>query len=153
MLDPATSVGLAGSIIQIIVFVKRVIDRSQELHRSANGTLVHHQELSTLVKSFESHLYELEQQNRTHECSDSVAEGCVDDSGINLEMLSCGAQGVLSQLLDALRSVRSHSRNEKWNSVRQALKTVIRESKINELETRLDRYRTQIDTAMLLSLR
>lgn len=45
MLDPASAIGLAASVVQLISFIKSVLDDSHELYKSASGALVRNSEL------------------------------------------------------------------------------------------------------------
>ncbi|KAE8446916.1 hypothetical protein EG329_011547 [Mollisiaceae sp. DMI_Dod_QoI] len=64
-----------------------------------------------------------------------------------------GCRDVSKELLIIIQGLKSEGSHSKWSSFRQALKSVWNEDKIKALELRLDRYRRQIDTTLLISLR
>jgi hypothetical protein len=48
MLDPASAVGLAASIIQLTKFVTGILNDSHELYKSIDGALIRNVELETV---------------------------------------------------------------------------------------------------------
>ena len=52
MLDPASAIGLAASVVQIIGFTKNILNKSHELRTSAKGVLVQNAEIETAAASF-----------------------------------------------------------------------------------------------------
>jgi hypothetical protein len=58
----------------------------------------------------------------------------------------------LVQRLDNLKVPEDH-RHKKWKSFRQALKSVLGKSKIEEIKGRLHGFRMELDTHVLLGLR
>ncbi|KAL9093959.1 MAG: hypothetical protein Q9165_003629 [Trypethelium subeluteriae] len=56
------------------------------------------------------------------------------------------------ELLDAIESLKADGEATKWKSFRQALKSVWMEKDIQDLSRRLERYRQQIDSTLLMHL-
>ncbi|KAH8592623.1 hypothetical protein B0O99DRAFT_629379 [Bisporella sp. PMI_857] len=145
MADPLTALGLASNIVQIITFTSDLISKGREIYKSADGTLVENLELETITTSLQGlskelvlPIYERRKLTKTENQLQELCDGCKAVSG---------------QLLDVIRGVKAKGPHMRWNSFRQALNSVYKEDEIQALETRLDRYRRQIDTTLLISLR
>jgi hypothetical protein len=64
-----------------------------------------------------------------------------------------GCEKVSEELLDVIQDLRSSGPHSRWKSFRQALMSVWKEHEIDTLSQRLERYRRQIDTILLVSMR
>lgn len=74
-------------------------------------------------------------------------------SGEQLRELCSGCDEVSRKLLSVIQQLEHGRGRSKWKSFRQALLTLWKEKEIEDLSKRLERYRSQIDTALLVSLR
>jgi hypothetical protein len=146
-MDPIAILSLASNLIQVITFTKEIISNSCELYRSADGLLVRYEELKSITHSLNSLVCGLEE---IEESEDFV---CISRPERHLRELGKNCKGVVEELLAATRNLRVEGKNKKWSSIRQALNSVWNESKIDKLEKRVDAYRSQIETALLFSLR
>jgi len=149
MLDGASAVGLAASIVQIIVFTKGVLSASHELYTSIDGALVQNTELETVTQCFRHFIADSNSKGYGRKAIGHV----VDISEQQLRALTQSASQILEELLSTLDDLKVTGKNRRWSSFRQALRSVWTENKIVQLEHRLDRVREQIDTALLYSLR
>ncbi|KAH6667689.1 hypothetical protein B0J14DRAFT_601221 [Halenospora varia] len=145
MADPLTALGLASNIVQLVTFTSDLISKGREIYKSADGTLVENLELETITTSL---------QVLSNELVLPICErGKLTKTENQLQELCDGCKAVSGQLLDVIRGIKAKGPHMRWNSFRQALNSVWREDEIEALETRLDRYRRQIDTTLLISLR
>lgn len=154
MLDPLTTVSLASSFVQFVTFTGDLISKSREIYKLADGSLVETLELETITAS----LAELSQKLFSPVLVDFIGGMSTNDKRLTdidnqLEELCMGCKDVASQLIHTIHGLKAPGRNAKWNSFRQALRSVRKEDQIKVLEARLERYRRQIDTTLLMSLR
>lgn len=173
--DPASAFGVAAGVIQLITFTSDLIGKGREIHKNASGTLVKYEDLEIITQS----LAELTESIplRTSAKSSGVATRdkidnelhnmwrarpwrVVDDprkslerSDMELSRLVKECREVSFQLLEVLEDLKVEGRHKRWASFRQALISVWKEDKIDELSDRLEGYRRQIDTTLLMSLR
>jgi hypothetical protein len=148
-MDPVTALGVAAATVQFISFAGDVISKSRELYLSADGTLVTQTELDTIAKSLVRLCAPIKhwdpargkrwRLNSTELELKGICQGCVREA----ESLQRG--------IEKLKIQGSHHR--KWKSFRQALNSINSEREIEQLSTRLDRYRAQLDTTLLFILR
>jgi hypothetical protein len=70
-----------------------------------------------------------------------------------LVTLSTDTKRITKKIIDVLQKLKSDDQHSKFQSVRQAFRSVWSESQIKSLETDLDNIRKQTDTALLFSVR
>lgn len=139
-MELASATGLAAAILELATFSAKVLSRSQELYKAADGTLLHHNELTFVAKNFNSSLATLESKSTSADTS--------------LNVLAARVQGVTQELLDLLDRLRVQPQpKRRWKSIRQALLIVLKDSQLRELEQRLEYYRNHIDSALMHDLR
>lgn len=145
-MDPLTALGLASNIVQLITFASDLVSKGREIYKSVDGALVENLELETITTTLQElsqsvHLPRrprLEKLTKTERKLHELCHDCNDVSG---------------QLLGVIRGLKAKGPATRWNSFRHALNSVWKENEIEALETRLDRYRRQLDTTLLMSLR
>jgi len=145
MAHPSIELGIASSIVQLITFTSSLVTKSHEIYKSADGALVESLELETITKSLQELSSEL--------LLPVSGRGASTKTERKLQELCNSCCDVSSQLVEVIQSLKAQSTHKRWNSFRQALSSVWKEDKIQELSTRLERYRRQIDTTLLASLR
>jgi hypothetical protein len=174
MLDPITTIGLAASIVQLADFTGRLISNSHEFYKSASGALVQHEDLRVVAESLRAQLGGLSRKRQEVQVSEDIDnwkqlyevddfgnlvrkpaqwDGIQDDPALQLEKLSYEMDEAASKLLNVVDELRLIPGHRTWSSIRQAVKSILKQHEIQELEERLDRYRKQVDTTLLISLR
>jgi HAMP domain-containing protein len=146
MLEPASAIGLASSIVQLVHFTKDVLSRSHELYTSANGSLVDNSDLEIVTSSLGRLLTNVNNRAPAH---NDASTGTASE----LEMLSQELGQITQELLVVLKSLKVDSGNHAWSSIRQSLRSLWHERDLLKLEQRLERFRGQVDTTLLISLR
>ncbi|KAF2145650.1 uncharacterized protein K452DRAFT_211711, partial [Aplosporella prunicola CBS 121167] len=144
MMDPLTAIGLASNVVQFITFASDLVSKGRVIYKSADGQLVETLELSEITEILQA---EIE--------VDHISTGgrLATKTDKQLEELCNGCRGVSTDLLRAIDALKFNGRHRKWNSFRQALQSIWKEEEIQSLTMRLERYRSQIDTTLLFSLR
>ncbi|KAI1272944.1 hypothetical protein F5Y07DRAFT_279687 [Xylaria sp. FL0933] len=139
-MDPLSTIGLLGDVVQFIDFAAKLLAKSRELYNSSDGHFI---ETSELIKISE-HTSQLSQNlvNRPNSTPSNefatLIEGCHDVSG---------------ELLRALGQLKVQGRKSGYKTFRQAFKTIWSKEKIRELEARLDRFRREINLHICVQLR
>lgn len=144
-MDPLTALGLASNVIQIISFISHLVSKSREIYKSADGELVEQLELQTIAKSLQDLSADLPSQLGRQKSLSKTEKQLRDLSGCCNE--------VSIELIGAIQQLKAGGNHKKWSSFRQALNSIWEEDRINALSKRLERYRSQLDTTLLVSLR
>ena len=139
MIDPSAAIGLACNIIQLVTFIGDIISKSHGIYESADGQLVEHQELESITRYLNELTKDVKNRSPTKsgKALDVISQQCVEQS---------------EDLLRAIAGLKVHGRNKKWNSFRQALNCVLKESEIDGIKKRLSESRAQLNTALLQTL-
>lgn len=141
-MDPASAIGLASSIVQLITFSSDLLSKTREIHSSADGAVVENVELEAISTSLLELTREIDAGNTRLTKADK-----------QLKDLCTGCQKVANELLGVVQRLRGSGSKTRWSSFRQAALTVWKEKEVRDLIARLERYRSQIDTALLITLR
>jgi hypothetical protein len=150
-MDPITALGLAANVVQFLTFAGGIISKSAEIYSSADGQLVEQQELRIVANNLQALAIALPKSKGSRHHGNPNSSEVLSDQQLGELCKEC--RGVSHELLGALSALQVNGKHKRWNSFRQALNSVWSEDKINALELRVNRYRSQIDTALLFSLR
>jgi hypothetical protein len=143
-MDPVSSIGLASSAAQLITFASDLITKSREIYHSLDGSLVKNDELANIARTLQS-------QSRLVRAR-LGEQRAPSETGRELSHLCDAVRDVSQELIDVIESLQSESSSSSWRSFRQALKSVWKERDIEELLRRLEQYRRQIDSLLLMNL-
>jgi len=130
-MDPVTAVGFAASILTFIDFSHKVVTGTIEVFKS--GRTSKNLRLSEITK----HLEDAAEELRKWPLGRSNHEK-------GLHELSASCQDLASQLISLLAQLSTTPGNSKWMSVRVVLRSMRKDGKVAELESTLDKYRSQI---------
>ncbi|KAF3808211.1 hypothetical protein GCG54_00006828 [Colletotrichum gloeosporioides] len=145
-MDPASAFGLAASIVQTITFASDLISKSRQLHHSAQRGLVENEELASIARTLQSH-------SRRITIQLVGAPMGKEDVGKDLSTLCNGVRDLCKNFIDTIEALQKPETATRWDSFRQALRSVWKEQDIADLAQRLERYRRQIDSILLASLK
>lgn len=141
-MDPISAIGFASSVVQLITFTSDLLSKAGEIHSSTDGALIENLELEAITESLQVLNQDVTSGARSLTRADK-----------QLKELCDGCQKVTKDLLQIIRSLKGSSSHVRWNSFRQAVLTVRKEKEVQALCNRLERYRRQIDTTLLFTLR
>ena len=144
MLDPLTSLSLASSIIQLVDFSSKLLSKSTELYRST--ALLEYVELETIAADLNRlsvNLSSTSLQTAKPTSGDEAA----------LKHLAVRSKNVSDELIAVLQDLKVRSPHRKWQSFRQALKSVRRKEKIQVLEKALANLQLDINSRLLNIMR
>ena len=147
-MDPLSAGSVAALVIQVIDFGGKLISKSVEISRSHSGVLIGNSDLKKITEDLKqvSQKLQISLQNESSErplTADELAE----------RKLGEDCQTVASELLSVLQRLNLTGKQNKWRSFRQALMSVLKETRIADLEKRLDRFRQELVLRLLASLR
>ena len=133
-------IGLVGNIVQFVDFGSKLVAKSTELYHSYDGALAENVDIETTTK----HLTVLIQKLK--EDAITVGDG-------TLQKLSLACQKAATDLLVALDKVKVKNRQQKWESIRKALRSVWSKEEIRELEQRLAKFKEELNLHVVVQLR
>ena len=145
------ALGLAANIIQLINFSADLISKGHEIYKSADGTLVEHLELQAITEHFQELNMQLSNGRpklwpRFKGAPDAKTEK-------RLQELCASCMEVTGPLVDVLERLKADGKHKGWNSFRQALNSIWSQEDIQSLSRRLEAFRRQIDTTLLVIIR
>ena len=151
--DPVSAMaalGLAANIGQMIEYSLRIVSKSKALRKSLDGSLPENRHKTVVTESLLSATCTLS------DCLESckAADKAFSPEDQHLQDISSACGAIASDLLDKLGRLRlvSGTKHVKWNSFRQALKTVWGKAKLDLLAHTLEMYRNELKTVLQISI-
>lgn len=152
MSDPASAIGLAASLVQFLAFASGLLKTSKQIYRSVDGSTDATAKFDIITRSLQELTNEIISEEQNFDLGmGSTRNGTVAEK--ELLQLSHRCKEVTAELLSALKSLKGKKGIGHWKSFWQALRFVWNENKINALAPKMEQYRRQIDTALLMSIR
>ena len=153
MLDPLTALGVAGNVLQIIDFGIRLVSEGNEIHRSANGTLEENRAAEELAKDLESLTRDLSKSQENWIKAHGATQ--LDPEEIRLRNICDKCTEIAVDLNIHLQKLKvpEGAKHRKLKSYKQALVSVWRQDKVEDIARRLAKYQDAINTHVLLGLR
>jgi len=139
-MDILTAIGLVGNIVQFVDFGSKLISKSVELYRSGEGALGENIDTETATY----HLLLL---------NDKLKDTATSTGDKTLLDLCEACHTVARDLLEALDKVKVKGKQQKWKSIRKALRSVWSKEDIEELERRLEKLRTELNLHVVVDLK
>ncbi|KAL9616887.1 MAG: hypothetical protein Q9160_008276 [Pyrenula sp. 1 TL-2023] len=145
VLDPITAIGLTCNVAQLVEISWKVCSKSKLIYK--DGALPEHRDTQTVtvdLKKIHSKLSDFLDRGKD---ADNLSEEDQD-----LLILCQSSDGIADELLKQLGKLQLSGDGKRWKSVRQALKSVWLKSELDQTSSRLQTYRTQLNTRLLVSL-
>jgi hypothetical protein len=142
MMDPITALGVAGNIVQFIDFGLKATSKAREIHQSTDGALVENVDLEVVVIDLAALAQKLV---KTH------AGATTSNHGFNDICRRCNEAA--TELLAAFEGLKVSGHKSKAKSVRQALKIMWGKRRVEEMKTRLDGFRNEMQFHVLVNLK
>jgi hypothetical protein len=162
-MDPVTALALAGNILQFVDYGHKLLARAGELYRSTAGSLAVNDQIELVTTDLQTLISKLRLSFPSDDASDDKCEkrcedGGGDDSGHDasstFEEICDGAANVATELLEKLASLKVQpGKHRKWKTLKQAVRTLWSEERIETLLERLSRFKQALETRILFSLR
>jgi hypothetical protein len=133
-MDPLTALGLAGNVIQLVDFSSKLLCGAYEVYSSTSGATAETADLDTVIKDL---------QAVTRRLSPPSSKPRTDDE-IALSSLVSNCRKLSEDIQKVLNKLQSKNPHQKWASLRVAWSSMRKREKLVSLETRLNRYRSEI---------
>ncbi|KAL9029249.1 MAG: hypothetical protein Q9196_002487 [Gyalolechia fulgens] len=147
-MDPLAGISLAGAILQFVDFGLRVVSKGMQIYRSVDGTLTENVDLEAVTNDLLVIQAKLQ-------CSrpPTGAPSMPSKDAQAFESLRATAAKTAEKLVERLNMVKAQGRFRAWKSLRQALKSVWSKRDIEEMASRLQWFRSELQLRLLISLR
>jgi hypothetical protein len=141
-MDPITAIGLAAAVVDFVGFSWGLVTGAREIYRSANGTLDENAHLEDIMVDLDSIADDLNKtspgRTRAERAIKQLAGDCQVES---------------AALLDILRKLKVRGKKTVWKSLKAKFASLLAKDDVNELKDRLQEYRSEITTNLILVLR
>ena len=142
-MDPLTAFSLACGVIQVVDFSIKVLAKCKEIHD--HGALAEHQE----VEEITNHLTDLRMDTSLPQSSGSTQSP--DDRELRELAKTCSTTA--EQLVAKLQTLKIEGPHKKREAFFKTVKALREKREIHDLEKRLNRHRSVLDTKILVTLR
>ncbi|KAJ8063154.1 hypothetical protein OCU04_008394 [Sclerotinia nivalis] len=151
MMNPLDALSLAGTIIQFVDFSSKVIAGANELYKFGAESLNVHQQLGLAVDDL-SKLSKRLSDSYSDLCGNGVKPAPADNSFICICKNATELSTELNNKLSSLK-VTATGKRRKWQTLKQALKSVWSEKELMDLKNRLALLRDSIQMHIVVDLR
>lgn len=156
-MDPFSALSLAANIVQFLDFGQKLISKGKEVYKSTNGTLATHLEIELIYDD----LWAIAGSLAVHappspaDSTDTLHSPAPNINDDQIYRLATSCQAVAQDLLSIVRDLRldPDARHRKWQSFRQAVKSIGKQSRIDELSDRLSTFRGELMIRLVAILR
>ncbi|KAL0943905.1 uncharacterized protein CTRU02_201792 [Colletotrichum truncatum] len=143
-MESLAALGLASNIVQFIDFSSNLVRDAAKVYQSASGLPAELQDVAVVTESLESYMGRLSisQHNPTPSASDKA-----------FATLANNCRSTCAELQQLVEKVKGKEPRSRKDSFRVAWRALRQKGKLEELEKRLDRYRSQILSQLLFILK
>lgn len=145
-MDPLTCLSVAGTVVQFVDFASKLISKGHELYKAGELSVYEKVALAT------NDLLDLNTKLQKPLYSDGALH-CVTKDEADLQDLCNASSELAKELLERLGRLKITDKYNVTRSLRKAFRSVWEGKELGELEDRLERLRSAIDTRILASLR
>jgi hypothetical protein len=132
-MDPLSAIGLVGNICQFVDFGSKLISEARQAYKSAAGASRENIELESITKDLSE-----------------LAQKLVMDSTSDLGRIAGMCKDVADELLQTVQKLKvTPGSCRKWQSFVHAVEVVWGKRKINELQERMSRLRSELMAQLL----
>jgi hypothetical protein len=139
-MDPITAISFASSILTFVDFGLKIVTGTLEVVKS--GTLVHNSNIAIVINDFHDVVSSLGR----HPLGTSAHE-------LALKELATKCQQVSQKLIELLDTLRTSPNSSTWQGMKITLRSMRKKGEVANLESQLDKYRSEIMTRVLLILK
>ena len=141
-MDPITAIGLAAAVIDFVGFSWGLVTGAREIYRSANGTLDENKHLEDIMGDLDSIADDL---------NETSPGGTRAERAIKQLAKDCQAES--AALLVILGTLKVRGKKTVWKSLKAKFESLLAKEDVDELKGRLQEYRSEITTNLILVLR
>jgi hypothetical protein len=142
-MDPLAALGLAANVLQFVDFAAEIVSKGNAIHKSASGALEGNAQLDSVCARMQALATDLGQSISSPLVVDdhaliTICRDCVEISAeLHQKLLSLAIKGSITR----------------FKSYRQALKSVWAKDAIDTLASRLQLFRGELNTVLLMGMR
>lgn len=151
MLDPLTALSLAGNVVQFVQFGCTLAAKAHEVYLSKSGTSEETLEMESVTSRLLGTVYDLDVQLAS--VGSSTSPDSMSRSSRRLLEIADACKMIAKDILHRLEAMKSRQPPSVWTSVRQTLKIMWTKDELDALMKRLKAYISELDTAILLSMK
>jgi hypothetical protein len=151
VLDALTALSLAGTIIQFVDFSGKLLAKGHEIYVSVDGASIGNNDLEAAAKNLRD-LNERLNASAVSRRGDVV--DAISESEVALIQLTTKCSAVAEELLAVLDHLKVQGgSNRRWKSFQQALKSSLKQGRVDEINSRLQALRQELSFNVLVSFR
>ncbi|ORX92514.1 hypothetical protein BCR34DRAFT_608794 [Clohesyomyces aquaticus] len=143
VLDPLVAVGLAGNLVQFLDFSCKLFSETRKIYRTGIGAAEETREISQVTTNLRDLSSKLSSDFHGRQRGSNTA---VQD--FKLYSIASDCTRCADELLEALEKITTKDPPTLWKSFQMCLKTVWKQDRIEAMELRLDRLRSDLILAM-----
>ncbi|KAF2686682.1 hypothetical protein K458DRAFT_386644 [Lentithecium fluviatile CBS 122367] len=143
-MESIAALGLAANIVQFVHFGATLLSEASERHHSASGATIGNAELELIANN-------LQQLTADLTVSRPGSDSQVLESGLQDICKRC--RSVADELIAVLDDLRVKGEHKRWESFKQAAKSIRKEKKIEDLKKRLDDLQHGIMVCLMAVMR
>lgn len=151
MLDPLTALSLAGNVVQFVQFGCTLAAKAHEIYSSDSGTSEESLEMEDVTSRLLGTVHDLD--NHLASVDSSTFPDSVSKSSRRLLEIADACKMIAEDILRRLEAMKIRQPESVWTSVRQALKIMWTKDELDALMKRLKAYISELDTAILVSMK
>ena len=157
VIDPLSALGIAGNVIQFVDFASKLVSKGGQYYRSVDGALIQHTELSAATENFRrlssglATSLRLEQSMLNPRPGQPPRKYNLAEQGLWDANSECYT--LAEELTKALQDLKVSGKHRRWESFRQAFRTLWSEEKIETLSKKLISAREQLMIHLLVHMR
>ena len=150
-MEAIAAFGLACNVIQVVDFSTKVAAKCKELYK--DGASSENKDIESMAK----HLTDLSTGLKSPSAVQrpgSVPHSCQDEQDLqDLQELAQKCSGTATELIGEIQKLCIHDRRKKRDVLRKAVKVIWEKDAIEDIQKRLEKYRSALDTRILINLR
>ncbi|KAF2263129.1 hypothetical protein CC78DRAFT_497371 [Lojkania enalia] len=145
-MEPLSALAVATSVVQFVDFAGKLLSGSTRLYKSADGRFEDHADLHTITQTLSKLSGDLQRPPKYDSPSQHIQE---------LRDLCRDASLVAEELIEKLNSIKlqSDKSRTRWRSGLQALRSLLVQERIDNLQERVNRFRQQLTLSLVVILR
>ena len=151
MLDPFTTLSLAGNVVQFVQFGCTLAAKAHDVYSSKSGAAEENLEMENVTSRLLGTVHDLEAHLSS--VSPSNFPDSISKSSRRLLEIADACKMIAQDILRRLEAMKTHQPPSVWNSVRQAVKIMWTKDELDALMRRLKAYISELDTAILVSMK
>lgn len=148
VLDPLTALSIAGTVVQFVDFAIGLFERSEELHRSARGTLSVNEELEKTIGQILNLVEKFSQP-----LGPDGALGCSTNNEYTLAGLRDACKVIAEEMISRLEKLKVKGKARAWKSLRSAIMHAWNKDVMGVLIKKLEGIKALIESYVLVSVR